>query len=104
MPRKIEKAERAEPAHEFEILKSARVLNCRERLLTARDAANLLRLSQSWLAKARMRGDGPPYAKLGRSIRYGEGALVQWMKSSCATVDQRAVAKDARESSARSSR
>jgi hypothetical protein len=35
-----------------------------ERLLTARDAANLLRLSPSWLAKARMRGDGPPYAKL----------------------------------------
>jgi predicted DNA-binding transcriptional regulator AlpA len=63
------------------ILKSARELNCRERLLTARDAANLLRLSPSWLAKARMRGDGPPYAKLGRSIRYSEGALVQWMKS-----------------------
>jgi len=74
MPRKIEKAERAEPALES---KSARV----ERQLTARDAANLLRLSQSWLAKARMRGDGPPYAKYGRSIRYGEGALVQWMKS-----------------------
>jgi predicted DNA-binding transcriptional regulator AlpA len=74
MPRKIEKAERAEPALE---LKSARV----ERLLTARDAANLLRLSQSWLAKARMRGDGPPYGKYGRSVRYGEGALVQWMKS-----------------------
>ena len=28
-----------------------------------------------------MRGDGPPYVKLGRSIRYSEGALVQWMKS-----------------------
>ena len=33
-----------------------------ERLLTARDAANLLRLSASWLAKARMRGDGPPFS------------------------------------------
>ena len=71
---------RVEPPLES-ILKSARELNCRERLLTARDAANLLRLSPSWLAKARMRGDGPPYAKLGRSIRYSEGALVQWMKS-----------------------
>jgi predicted DNA-binding transcriptional regulator AlpA len=50
-------------------------------LLTAREAADLLRLSPSWLAKARMRGDGPPYAKLGRSVRYGEGALLQWMKS-----------------------
>jgi predicted DNA-binding transcriptional regulator AlpA len=52
-----------------------------ERLLTARDAANLLRLSPSWLAKARMRGDGPPYAKLGRSIRYTETGILQWMRS-----------------------
>ena len=71
---------RAEPPLEA-ILKSARELDCRERLLTPRDAANLLRLSLSWLAKARMRGDGPPYVKLGRAIRYSEGALVQWMKS-----------------------
>jgi predicted DNA-binding transcriptional regulator AlpA len=74
MPRKIGEAERAEPALES---KSARV----EHLLTPKDAANFLRLSESWLAKGRMRGDGPPYVKLGRSIRYGEGALVQWMKS-----------------------
>ena len=56
---------------------SARV----ERLLTARDAANLLRLSSSWLAKARMRGDGPPYIKLGRSIRYSETALLLWTRA-----------------------
>jgi len=41
----------------------------------------LLRLSLSWLAKARMRGDGPPYVKLRRSIRYPEGRLHQWTKS-----------------------
>jgi predicted DNA-binding transcriptional regulator AlpA len=52
-----------------------------ERLLTAREAAAFLRLSASWLAKARMRGDGPPYVKLGRSVRYLQGALLQWMKS-----------------------
>ena len=52
-----------------------------ERLLTPRDAAAFLHLSQSWLAKARMRGDGPPYVKIGRSIRYREAALVQWLKS-----------------------
>jgi predicted DNA-binding transcriptional regulator AlpA len=52
-----------------------------ERLLTARDAANLLRLSASWLAKARMRGDGPPYVKLGRSIRYTEAGIFEWMRS-----------------------
>ena len=61
--------------------KAAPQITSGERLLTAKDAANLLRLSESWLAKARMRGDGPPYVKLGRAIRYREGALLQWLRS-----------------------
>jgi len=40
-----------------------------------------LKVSQSFLAKARMRGDGPPYIMIGRSIRYSEAALIQWMRS-----------------------
>ena len=50
-------------------------------LLTAKEAGVLLKVSLSWLAKARMRGDGPPYICVGRSIRYAETALIQWMKS-----------------------
>ncbi len=50
-------------------------------LLTPKEAARLLKVSVSWLAKSRMRGDGPPYMKVGRSIRYTEAALLQWMKS-----------------------
>ena len=50
-------------------------------LLTAKEAAARLKVSVSWLAKARMRGDGPPYICVGRSIRYGEAALLQWIKS-----------------------
>ena len=46
-------------------------------LLTAKEAARLLKVSLSWLAKARMRGDGPPYMCFGRSIRYAEVALIQ---------------------------
>ncbi|MGO9681803.1 MAG: helix-turn-helix transcriptional regulator, partial [Beijerinckiaceae bacterium] len=80
MPRKIKEAERAKSPLES-TLKSARELNGCDRLLTTKDAADLLRLSTSWLAKARMRGDGPPYVKLGGSVRYAEGALIQWMKS-----------------------
>ena len=80
MPRKIDEAEQAKPPL-GSIPKSARELNSAERLLTPKDAANFLRVSPSWLAKARMKGDGPPFAKLGRCVRYGEGALVQWMKS-----------------------
>jgi predicted DNA-binding transcriptional regulator AlpA len=79
LPRNKE-AGRAEPPLESTV-RSARELNCRERLLTAKEAANFLHLSESWLAKGRMRGDGPPYVKLGRAIRYSEDALVQWMKS-----------------------
>jgi Helix-turn-helix domain len=49
-------------------------------LLTAREAARVLKVSVSWLAKARMRGDGPAYNKVGRAIRYTELALQRWLK------------------------
>src|SRR5262249_40371357 len=49
--------------------------------LTPKEAAMRLKVSLSWLAKARMRGDGPPFIRVGRSIRYAEAALIQWMKS-----------------------
>ena len=53
-----------------------------ERWLTPKEAGDFLRVSLSWLAKARMRGDGPPYVKLpGRSIRYSETALLLWMRA-----------------------
>ena len=50
-------------------------------LLTPKETASRLRVSTSWLAKARMRGDGPPYIKMGRAIRYNEVTIVEWMKS-----------------------
>jgi hypothetical protein len=80
MPRKMEKAARTKAPLESSV-KSAGELDGRERFLTPRDAADRLRLSLSWLAKARMRGDGPPYVKFGHAVRYGEGALGCWMKS-----------------------
>jgi predicted DNA-binding transcriptional regulator AlpA len=62
-------------------IKPAQEPNRGDRMLTPKEAANFLRVSESWLAKARMRGDGPPYVKIGRAVRYGEAALAQWMKS-----------------------
>jgi Helix-turn-helix domain len=50
-------------------------------LLTATEAGRLLKVSLSWLAKARMRGDGPPYIRVGRSIRYALPDLIQWKNS-----------------------
>ena len=60
---------------------SARELKSGERLLTPEETADFLRVSLSWLAKTRMRGDGPPFVKIGRSIRYPQSALHLWMKS-----------------------
>ena len=77
MPRELA---RSKPAHE-QSFESDQELSGRERLLTAKDAADRLRLSPSWLAKARMRGDGPPYVKLGRSVRYGGSALAKWTRT-----------------------
>jgi hypothetical protein len=60
-----------------------------ERMLTSSEASRILRLSESWLAKARMRGDGPPYAKMGRSIRYPERTLLRWVKSQLQSTSER---------------
>ena len=49
-------------------------------LLTPKQAARHLNLSESWLAKRRVNGDGPPYVKLGGAVRYAEASLQQWMK------------------------
>ena len=88
---KVEQAGWAEPPLES-LVQSAQELNRSrsrasktdsdfERLLTPKETAKFLRVSESWLAKARMRGDGPPYMLFGRSIRYGGDGLVRWMKS-----------------------
>jgi hypothetical protein len=49
-------------------------------LLTPMEAAARLRVSVSYLAKARGRGDGPPFVAIGRSVRYSESALLKWMQ------------------------
>ncbi len=56
-------------------------LNDGESLLTAKEAARFMRVSDSWLAKARMRGNGPPYAKVGRSIKYQKKDVVGYIRS-----------------------
>jgi predicted DNA-binding transcriptional regulator AlpA len=89
--RRIREGERAEPPLETIVQSAGELSRSRsrapkidtdfERLLTPKEATQFFRLSLSWLAKARMRGDGPPYVKLGRSVRYREGDLVRWLKS-----------------------
>jgi excisionase family DNA binding protein len=61
-------------------ISTTKIIAAIERLLTPKEAAEFLRVSLSWLAKARMRGDGPPFIKVGRSVRYSEAALIHWMR------------------------
>ena len=48
-------------------------------LLKPEETARFLKVSESWLAKARMRGDGPLFQKLGRAVRYRKQDLVAWL-------------------------
>ncbi len=47
--------------------------------LTTTEAANYLRMSKQFLEIARHRGDGPPFIKLSRAVRYHRPSLDQWM-------------------------
>src|SRR5215204_6379570 len=49
--------------------------NKHDLLLTSKEAASELKVSESFLAKARMRGTGPAFIQLGRAVRYSRVAL-----------------------------
>jgi predicted DNA-binding transcriptional regulator AlpA len=49
--------------------------NIQPKLLKPVAAAAYLGLSESTLAKRRMRGEGPPYIKIGGAVRYEVPAL-----------------------------
>jgi predicted DNA-binding transcriptional regulator AlpA len=44
-----------------------------------RQFARTTGISESTLAKMRMRGDGPPFVKVGRSVRYELRSGLAWM-------------------------
>jgi excisionase family DNA binding protein len=51
-----------------------------------REAAEYLRSSESTLAKKRLNdGDGPPFVRIGRAIRYRRSDLDAWMSASIRT-------------------
>jgi excisionase family DNA binding protein len=50
-------------------------------LLTQREAAAQLRLSQRTLERFRVSGAGPTYVKAGRLVRYRESDLEKWIAS-----------------------
>ncbi|WP_304074535.1 helix-turn-helix domain-containing protein [Maricaulis maris] len=50
--------------------------------LCTKALARHLNLSASWLEKARCRGEGPPYYRVGSKILYAVVEVDEWMASS----------------------
>ncbi|MET0705226.1 MAG: DNA-binding protein [Tardiphaga sp.] len=50
-------------------------------LLHPAQAAKLLSVSTSWLAKSRLSGTGPRFIKIGRAVRYATSALRDYVLS-----------------------
>ncbi len=50
-------------------------------LLTQREAAELLRLSERTLERLRLTGGGPRFCRLGHAVRYREADLESWIAS-----------------------
>jgi excisionase family DNA binding protein len=48
-------------------------------LLSQRDAATLLALSERTLERLRVNGGGPRFIKVGASVRYQQEALERWV-------------------------
>jgi hypothetical protein len=48
-----------------------------DELITPKEAAKIIKMSLSWLAKSRQRGDGPEYVRFGTSIRYLKSKLLE---------------------------
>ena len=50
-----------------------------EPLMTQSECSAAVKLSESRLEKARVRGDGPPFVKLGRAVRYRPCDVKAWL-------------------------
>ncbi len=50
-------------------------------LLTTPEAASILDISPRTLEKSRSHGDGPPFYKIGRSVKYRKDEVEAWLAS-----------------------
>jgi hypothetical protein len=49
--------------------------------VSSEEAAKILKVSESWLAKSRMTGEGPDFIKIGRAIRYSIPSLREFIEA-----------------------
>jgi hypothetical protein len=59
-----------------------------DELLALTPTANVLRVSIFWLAKARLRGNGPRYVKIRHSVRYPKSYLGEYLRTRTPTSAQ----------------
>ena len=52
-----------------------------KQILKEKEAAPYTGMSRMYLRIARMRGDGPPYLKIGRAVRYDIRDLDAWLQT-----------------------
>jgi predicted DNA-binding transcriptional regulator AlpA len=50
-------------------------------VMNSAEAAKFIGLSVWWLAKARGKGSGPKFIKIGRAVRYSKASLMDFIKS-----------------------
>lgn len=51
-----------------------------EEMLTTAEAAQLTRMSRAWFERKRWEGEGPPYYRAGRAVRYMRSELLAWWR------------------------
>ena len=48
-------------------------------LMSERQLASLLQVSTAWCQRARRRGNGPPFVRINRTVRYLYSAVHEWL-------------------------
>jgi len=62
-------------------------------LLTPKEASAILKVSICTLAKWRSEGQGPDYVKTGKSVKYSQNALNEWIGNSTIKTRQKEIRK-----------
>jgi len=63
------------------------------KLLTSKEVAKILGLSVAWCEFHRWKGDGIPFIKLGRTVRYRESDVLAWVDKHGTTMNTCITAK-----------
>ena len=50
------------------------------KLLNQKEVASIIRKSEAWLERQRWLGEGIPYLKIGRSVRYQEDDILSFLE------------------------